>query len=100
MSTAQLFIHKLKQYMTIWTPAAITPNATNTIGQVRLGGIYINKAMTGTLVIRDGATVRGTIAAATVAGTYWTTEEGMGFANLVIVSNNAADDITVSLCSA
>jgi hypothetical protein len=76
---------------------ALTPNTTNTLGQLVLGGIHINKAMTGTLVIKDGSVTLGTIAAATVAGTFWDVAGGAAFGNLVIVSNSAADDVSVSV---
>lgn len=76
---------------------ALTPNTTNTLGQFVLGGIHINKAMTGTLVIKDGTTTLGTIAASSAAGDYWTVPGGIAFANLVLVSNSASDDVSVSL---
>jgi hypothetical protein len=86
--------------MVIWTGKALTPNTTNTLGQYRLGAIFINKAMTGTLVIQDGSVTIGTIAASTPAGTYFDVSEGIAFSNLVIVSNSAADDVSVAITKA
>lgn len=80
-----------------YIPKAVTANETNTFGQFILAGIFINKAMTGTLVVKDGVTTLGTIAAATAAGTYWANPQGTSFGNLVLVSNSAADDISIAV---
>lgn len=80
------------------TPTIVTPNSTTILGACLLFGVYINKPMTGTLVIKDGTITRGTIAAATAAGTFWGITHGNTFANLTIVSNNVADDVSVSVC--
>lgn len=79
-----------------YIPKQVTANGTTTVGQCVLAGIYINKAMTGTLVVKDGSAVLGTIAAATPAGSYWVDPQGTSFANLVLVSNNGTDDISIA----
>jgi hypothetical protein len=60
-----------------------------------LGGIFINKNLTGTLVIKADATTIGTIAAGTAAGTYWNTMEGIEIEKLSIV-NGSTEDVTVA----
>lgn len=80
-----------------YIPKAVTANDTTTVGQCVLAGIYINKAMTGTLIVKDGTVVLGTIAAATPAGSYWVDPQGTSFGNLILVSNSAADDISIAV---
>lgn len=75
------------------TGAATTTFAGET-GRVILAGISVNKALTGTLIIKSGATTIGTIAIATPAGQYWTTTNGVEIENLSIV-NSAAEDAVV-----
>lgn len=58
-------------------------------------GIFINKALTGTVSVQSGATVIGSFAIGTVPNTYWITDNGTEVANLQIVTS-AADDLTIS----
>ena len=77
-------------------PKALTANGTTTIGACVLAGIFVNKAMTGTLVIKDDTVTVGTIAATSPAGSYWICPQGTAFGNLSIVSNSAADDASIA----
>jgi len=76
------------------TSPATTTFAGNEMHRVILHGIQINKALTGTLSIRSGSTIIGTIAASVAAGSYWTSAHGVEIADLTIV-NNLAEDVTV-----
>jgi hypothetical protein len=76
----------------------ITTAATTTFaGEVKkvvLASININKLLTGTLVIKAGSTVIGTIAASTIAGQYWYTNHGTEIEDLQI-TNASSEDVTV-----
>lgn len=74
-------------------PKQLTASATTTIGSVFLYGICINKVLTGTITVKDGTSVVGTIAASTVAGMFFAVPNGIRFTNLVIILS-AADDAT------
>lgn len=79
------------------TLVAVTKNSTTNWGQVKLYALYVNKAMTGTIKVQDTATVLGTIAASTPAGTYFDFPGGIAFQNLRFVSDNAADDFSAAI---
>lgn len=76
------------------TSGATTTFAGNETKRVVLGAININKALTGTLVIKSGSTTIGTIAAATIAGEYWYSNTGTEIEDLQIV-NASSEDVTV-----
>ena len=79
-------------YKNITTPATTTfVGQTN---QVILASININKALTGTLVIKSGSTTIGTIAAGTAVGQYWYTNHGITIPDFTIV-NASSEDVTV-----
>lgn len=73
----------------------ITTAATLTLGKVYGVRIEINKALTGTLTIADGATTVGVVA---IAGTG--SREMWGFTGSVTLVNSATEDITVSTINA
>ena len=75
------------------TGAATTTFAGQT-NQVILASININKALTGTLVIKSGSTTIGTIAASTGVGQYWYTNHGVTIPDFTIV-NASTEDVTV-----
>lgn len=74
-------------------PIQITASGTTTIGSCFLYLININKVLTGTVTIKDGSAVLGTIAAATAAGAHHILPSGGRYSNLVVVLS-AADDVT------
>ena len=86
-------MQSLNNYKNI-TGAATTTFAGNETKRVVLGAININKALTGTLVIKTGSTVIGTIAASTPAGEYWYSNTGVEVEDLQI-TNASAEDVTV-----
>lgn len=73
----------------------ITTAATYTVGLTYGIRVSINKALTGTLTIKDGATTVAVIAAATAAQdkVYY------GFSGVVTVVNGSTEDVTVSALS-
>lgn len=73
-----------------------TPNGITSLGRTRLGAIFVNETLAGTLVIKDGATTVGTIAVGVVAGTYFDVDGGSMYSDLTITSNNAGDDFSVA----
>lgn len=76
------------------TDAATYSFAGNETKRVVLGAININKALTGTLVVKSGSTTIGTIAATTPAGEYWYSKNGTEIEDLKI-TNGSAEDVTV-----
>lgn len=83
----------LNNYKNI-TSATTTTFASNETNRVVLSSINVNKILTGTLVIKAGSTVIGTIAAAAPIGEYWYTNNGTEIESLTIV-NASAEDVTV-----
>lgn len=75
-------------------PKKLAGTASTTLGSVLLFGISVNTTLTGTLIVKEGATALGTFAIGTTPGTYWLVTNGVRFANLVLTLS-AADDATV-----
>lgn len=75
------------------TPIQLTGTGTTTIGSAFLYLVNVNKVLTGTVTIKEGAATVGTIAASTIAGAYHLLPSGARYANLVITLS-AADDVT------
>jgi hypothetical protein len=86
-------MQSLNSYKNITTGATTTFAGTET-KRVVLGAININKILTGTLVIKSGSTVIGTIAASTPIGEYWYTTTGTEIEDLQI-TNASTEDVTV-----
>ena len=78
----------------IKTATKCTGTGTTTKGQVVLGSLNINKTLTGTVTIQEGATALGQFAIGTAPGQYWFDPQGSGFANLQVVLS-AGDDVTI-----
>jgi hypothetical protein len=76
------------------TTAATTTFSGNEVQKTVIHGIAINKTLTGTLTIKQGATTIGVIAATTIPGMYWLSENGIYVDNLSIV-NGSTEDVTV-----
>ena len=76
------------------TAGATTSFAGNETKRVILSAININQPLTGTLVIKAGSTVIGTIAALTAAGEYWYSKNGVEIEDLKI-TNASTEDVTV-----
>lgn len=74
-------------------PVQCAGTATTTLKSCLLYGISINKALTGTVAIKESGTAVGTIAASTAAGSFFIVPNGTRFAALTIVLS-AADDVT------
>lgn len=76
----------------------ITTGATTTFAgetkRVLLSAINVNKILTGTLVIKTGSTVIGTLAASTPIGEYWYANSGTEIEDLQI-TNASTEDVTV-----
>lgn len=76
----------------------ITGAATTTfageLSKTCLGSININKALTGTLTVKAGATTIAVFPIATPSGQYWYSEAGTLIDTLSMV-NSASEDITV-----
>lgn len=73
--------------------------ATTVIGptalrRVNIMGIFINKTLTGTFIVKAGATTMGSFAIGTTPNSYWITESGIEVADLQVITS-AADDITL-----
>ncbi len=75
-------------------PRKLTASATTTLGAVYLYGISVNKALTGTITVNDGANNKAIFAASTAAGMYHVVPFGATYASLAIALS-AADDVTV-----
>lgn len=75
-------------------PIKLTGSGTTTIGSVFLMGIFINKALTGTLTVNESGTAVGAFAIATTPGSYHILPNGGRYANLTLVLS-AGDDVTV-----
>ena len=73
-------------------------NVTAATGKVIKAGpgvlatVSVNKATTGTVTIKDGATTLATIAASTAAGNFF--EAPISFASLNVSMTTAAEDVT------
>jgi len=76
------------------TGAATTTFKGNETVRVLLHGIFVNKILTGTLVVKSGATTLGILTAATPIGTYFKSENGILIEDLQI-TNASAEDVTV-----
>jgi len=74
-------------------PKQLAGTATTTFGSVLLMGVTINKVLTGTVVIKEGTSTVGTIAASTAAGDYHNIPSGVRYSSLSIVLS-AGDDVT------
>jgi hypothetical protein len=82
-------------YITGAATTVIGPAAgTGTGRRIALTGIAINKALTGTLTIKSGATTLGQFAAGTAPGILWDVIGGVEIPDLQIVTS-ATEDITV-----
>lgn len=66
----------------------------NEMKKVVLHGIEINKPLTGTITVKAGSTTIGIIAAATPAGSYWISTNGIQIESCNIV-NSSTEDVTV-----
>lgn len=86
-------MQSLNTYKNI-TTGATTTFAGNETNRVILAAININKILTGTLVIKSGATTIGTIAASAPIGEYWYSNTGTEIESLTIV-NASTEDVTV-----
>jgi len=75
-------------------PTKLTGSGTTTLGSVFLMNICINKTLTGTLTVQEGATPLGQFAIGTIPGTYHTLPNGGRYTNLQLVLS-AGDDVTV-----
>ena len=75
-------------------PKILTGSGTTTLGSVFLMGININKTLTGTLTITDGAATIATFAIGTTPGMHFVVPGGIRFTNFVAVLS-AGDNVTV-----
>lgn len=75
-------------------PKKLTASATTTIGSVYLYGICVNKTLTGTMQVAEGATNIALFAIGTLPGTYHVSAFGVRYAGLAI-GLSAADDVSV-----
>lgn len=80
---------------TVVTAGGTTAIAGTAIARVNLAGISVNKTLVGTIAIKAGTTTIGTLAIGSLAGNYWTTEDGIEIASLTIVSSSGSDDVTI-----
>lgn len=74
-----------------------TGTGTTQKGQVVLNSININKTLTGTVTVQEGATALAQFAIATPPGQYLYDNNGSTFANLQVVLS-AGDDVSVITC--
>ena len=74
-------------------PVQLAGSATTTIGSAFLYSISINKTLTGTVIVKEGANTIGTLAIGTTAGDYHNLPNGGRYANLSFVLS-AGDDVT------
>ena len=86
-------MQSLNNYKNITTATTTTFAGTET-NRVVLGAINVNKILTGTLQIKAGTVLIGTLAAATPIGEYWYSNTGTEIESLTIV-NGSTEDITV-----
>lgn len=75
-------------------PKKLTASATTTIGSVYLYNVCVNKTLTGTMAIADGAVNIGLFAIGTLPGNYHLSSFGVRYANLAI-GLSAADDVSI-----
>lgn len=83
----------LNNYKNITTATITTFKGLETF-RVILGAINVNKILTGTLVIKSGSTVIGTLAIGTPVGEYWYSSNGTEIEDLQI-TNASGEDVTV-----
>lgn len=74
-------------------PVQLTGTGTTTLGSRFLMAICVNKALTGTMVIKDGASTVGSFAIGTAVGTYHIVPNGARYQNMQVVLS-AGDDVT------
>ena len=74
-------------------PKQLTGSATTTIGSVRMMGIGVNKTLTGTMTVKEGANTVAVFAIGTTPGTYHAIPSGVRYSSLSIVLS-AGDDVT------
>ncbi len=72
----------------------LTTSGITTLGSCFLYNICINKTLVGTIVIKEGTTTVGTIAAGTLAGNYHQNTNGTRYTNLTITLSTT-DDVSV-----
>ena len=76
------------------TTAATTTLYGSEVRRVHIHAININKALTGAVTVKAGATTIGVFAAGTAAGCYWLSTYGIEVESCNIV-NGSTEDITV-----
>lgn len=76
------------------SPVKLAGTATTTLGSRFLYAVCVNKTLTGTMTIGEGATVLANFAIGTVAGQYHNLPNGGRYQNLQFVLS-AGDDVTV-----
>lgn len=80
-------------------PVKLTGSGDTILGSVRLMGLAVNKVLTGTMVLKETATVLANHDVGTLRGTYHQNAFGSRWANLVITLS-AGDDVTAYICKA
>jgi len=77
-------------------PVKLTGSATTTLGAVFIYGISVNKTLTGTLTVNDGASNKAIFAIGTTPDTYHLLPSGSRYASFA-AALSAGDDVTVHM---